>query len=118
MLCSCVECGRKIASDAGRCPYCGTREAGERASTAAALQSYYSQPDWREKEQAREAQHKASMARFDTLFMSIWLLIVAIGGSIGVCQSGFFGMLGGMFLAVIVGWIPTGMIAVLFDDGD
>jgi len=136
----CVVCGKEIASDAYRCPNCGTAEAGERA-----FANYFetnrrkkealldkTDPGWRERERnlveekakelKQEKQKSSSRLNFGVFlgFVSFFLSAAFSGsqhnGFTGKSEIFFVQLPGFLQLLIIFGplWIPIVVVYLFF----
>lgn len=115
MLYECVSCGRDIAADARRCPYCGTENAGHRAICAHGARVHYSQPGWEERDAAKAAQEKASSDQAWRVFAVVLLLTTVMGGwFLGSITGGVTGVVVGAIIGFIVGLFVGGLAVAIF----
>lgn len=117
MLYDCVSCGRGIAEDARRCPYCGTGDAGHRAIVEHGARVHYSQPDWREKDAAKAARDKAESDQAFLVLLVFFFLGAALGGwFLGSVTGGFIGFAIGAILGAVPGLFVGGVAVTIFYD--
>ncbi len=116
MLYKCAECDREIAEDASRCPYCGTKDAGERAVRRDMIRDMLAvqeerdrtDPGWRERERLAEQEKKVKRDRVKAVENKILLAFVMggvlVGAALGFREThGAFGLCVGAFTGCGVG---------------